>query len=144
MENKKLPATVEDRLEEYKVIYPDTTVTSVSCSDDESISWKDGLELSKMVCQMTHSGLLQFWVHGSRMYIYKSREFLKVADGFKEGAKVRFHDPRTPDIRHEAYLMSDGIQYRGGIAMINQVGSDDPEMEWGTYAVYYRPVEEGK
>ena len=93
---------------------------------------------------MTHSGLLQFWVHGSRMYIYKSREFLKVADGFKKGAKVRFHDPRTPDIRHEAYLMSDGIQYRGGIAMINQVGSDDPEMEWGTYAVYYRPVEEGK
>ena len=67
MENKKLPATVEDRLEEYKVIYPDTTVTSVSCSDNEYISYKDGLELSKMVCHMTHSGLLQFWIHGSRM-----------------------------------------------------------------------------
>ena len=110
MENKKLPATVEDRLEEYKVIYPDTTVTSVSCSDDESISWKDGLELSKMVCQMTHSGLLQFWVQGSRMYIYKSREFLKVADGFKKGAKVRFHDPRTPDDHHESVMLADGMR----------------------------------
>ena len=143
MENKKLPATVEDRLEEYKVIYPDATVTSVSCSDDESISWKDGLELSKMVCQMTHSGLLQFWVHGSRMYIYKSREFLKVADGFKEGAKVRFHDPRTPDDHHESVMLADGMRYDDGIPFIWTEDSDaDSFAECNTFAVYWRPVEE--
>lgn len=143
MENKKLPATVEDRLEEYKVIYPDTTVTSVSCSDDESISWKDGLELSKMVCQMTHSGLLQFWVHGSRMYIYKSREFLKVADGFKKGAKVRFHDPRTPDVCRESVMLADGMRYDGGIPFIWTEDSDaDCFDECNTFAVYWRPVEE--
>lgn len=102
------------------------------------------MELSQKVCSMTISGLLQYKIAGRSLFIFKSRKFLEVSEGFKEGAKVRFHDPRTPDIRHEAYLMSDGIQYRGGIAMINQVGSDDPEMEWGTYAVYYRPVEEGK
>ena len=145
MENKKLPATVEDRLEEYKVIYPDATVTSVSCSDDESISWHDGLELSKMVCQMTHSGLLQFWVHGSRMYIYKSREFLKVADGFKKGAKVRFHDPRTPDDHHESVMLADGMRYDNGIPFIWTEDSDaDSFAECNTFAVYWRPVEEGK
>lgn len=145
MENKKLPATVEDRLEEYKVIYPDATVTSISCSDDEYISRKDGLELSKMVCHMTHSGLLQYWVSGSRMYIYKSREFLKVADGFKKGAKVRFHDPRTPDDHHESVMLADGMRYDGGIPFIWTEDSDaDSFAECNTFAVYWRPVEEGK
>lgn len=144
MGNKKLPATVEDRLEEYKVIYPDTTVTSVSCSDDESISRKDGLELSKMVCQMTHSGLLQFGVYGNRMFIYKSREFLKVADGFKKGAKVRFHDPRTPNLCRESVMRADGIRYEGGYPFIWTEGSDaDCFEECNTFAVYWRPVEEG-
>ena len=143
MGNKKLPATVEDRLEEYKVIYPDATVTSVSCSDEEFISRKDGLELSKMVCQMTHSGLLQFWVHGSRMYIYKSREFLKVADGFKKGAKVRFHDPRTPNLCRESVMRADGIRYEGGYPFIWTEDSDgDCFDECNTFAVYWRPVEE--
>ena len=144
MENKKLPATVEDRLEEYKVIYPDTTVTSVSCSDDESISWKDGLELSKMVCQMTHSGLLQFWVHGSRMYIYKSREFLEVARSFKKGARVRYHDPEHSSINYEAYISKDGINYKDGFAMVNLHDCVDP-IDWGeVMAIYCRPVEEDK
>lgn len=143
MRNKKLPATIEDRLEEYKVIYPDTTVTSVCCSDDESISRKDGLELSKMVCQMTHSGLLEFSIFGGQMYIYKSREFLKVADGFKKGARVRFHDPRTPAVCHESVMMADGMQYNCGIPFI---WTEDSELDSGnnsdTFAVYWRPVEE--
>lgn len=142
MEMKKILAAIAEHLEDYRIFYPDATMTTVGVAAGKTISYKDGFELSKMVCRMTHSGLLQFFIAGNKMVIYKSREFLKVSEGFKEGARVRFHDPRTPDIRHEAYLMSDGIQYRGGIAMINQVGSDDPEMEWGTYAVYYRPVEE--
>ena len=124
MGNKKLPAIVEDRLEEYKVIYPDATVTSVSCSDEEFISRKDGLELSKMVCQMTHSGLLQFWIHGSRMYIYKSREFLKVADGFKKGAKVRFHDPRTPNLCRENVIRAYDLRYETGHPFILTIVSD--------------------
>lgn len=143
MENKKLPATVEDRLEEYKVIYPDATVTSVSCSDDEYISWKDGLELSKMVCHMTHSGLLQFFIAGNKMVIYKSREFLKVAEGFRKGAKVRFHDPRTPDVCHESVMLADGMRYDGGIPFIWNEDSDaDCFDECNTFAVYWRPVEE--
>lgn len=143
MENKKLPAIVEDRLEEYKVIYPDATVTSISCSDDEYISYKDGLELSKMVCHMTHSGLLQFWIHGSKLFIFKSRAFLKVAEGFMKGAKVRFHDPRTPDVCHESTMLADGMRYDGGIPFIWTDGSDaDSFAECNTFAVYWRPVEE--
>lgn len=142
METMEVLADIAERVAEYRMFYPDTTLTTISSNSEETFSDKEAMELSQKVCSMTTSGLLQYKAAGKSLFIFKSREFLKVADGFKKGARVRFHDPRTPDIRHEAYLMSDGIQYRGGIAMINQVGSDDPEMEWGTYAVYYRPVEE--
>ena len=143
METMEVLADIAERVAEYRMFYPDTTLTSVSCSDNEYISYKDGLELSKMVCHMTHSGLLQFWIHGSRMYIYKSREFLKVADGFKKGAKVRFHDPRTPDDHHESVMLADSIRYEGGYPFILTEDSDaDCFDECNTFAVYWRPVEE--
>lgn len=134
---------VQERLAEYKIFYPDTTLTTVGSSDGKSISGKDGLELSKMVCQMTHSGLLEFSIFGGQMYIYKSREFLKVAEGFKKGARVRFHDPRTPAVCHESVMMADGMQYNCGIPFI---WTEDSELDSGnnsdTFAVYWRPVEE--
>ena len=144
METMEVLTDIAERVAEYRMFYPDTTLTTISSNSEETFSDKQATEPSPKVGSMTRRGRAQSEAAGKSLFIFKSRAFLKVAEGFKEGARVRFHDPRTPDIRHEAYLMSDGIQYRGGIAMINQVGSDDPEMEWGTYAVYYRPVEEGK
>ena len=115
---------VAERLAEYKMFYPDATITRICLADCKSISHKDGLELSKMVCHMTHSGLLQFKILKDRMYIFKSREFLKVADGFKKGAKVRFYDPRTPDDHRESVILADGLRYDGGIPFIWTENSD--------------------
>lgn len=142
MEKNSITDLVQERLAEYKIFYPDTTLTTVGSEDGNSISGKDGLELSKMVCQMTHSGLLEFSIFGGQMYIYKSREFLKVADGFKKGARVRFHDPRTPAVCHESVMMADGMQYNCGIPFIWTDGSDaDNFAECNTFALYWRPVE---
>ena len=135
---------VMERLAEYKMFYPDTTVTPIEFKGGKSISQKDALALSKLVCHVTQSGLLQFWILGDKMFIYKSKEFLKVADGFKKGAKVRFHDPRTPDVCHESTMLADGMRYDGGIPFIWTENSDaDCFMECNTFAVYWRPVEEG-
>ena len=134
-----------ERLAEYKMFYPDTTITRVGFADCNSISHKDGLELSKMVCQMTHSGLLQFKIFKNRMYIFKSRAFLKVADGFKKGAKVRFHDPRTPDDHRESVMLADGMRYNCGIPFIWTEDSElDDLKNSDTFAVYWRPVEDKK
>ena len=143
MEKKSMMLQVLERQAEYKIFYPDVTVTSVSFEDCKSISHKDGLKLSRLVCQMTHSGLLQFWIFGSKMFIFKSREFLKVAEGFMKGAKVRFHDPRTPDVCHESTMLADGMRYDGGIPFIWTDGSDAGSFaECNTFALYWRPVEE--
>lgn len=134
---------VAERLAEYKMFYPDATITRVGFEDCNSISHQDGLKLSEQVCHMTHSGLLQFVIFKNRMYIFKSREFLKVAAGFRKGARVRFHDPRTPAVCHESVMMADGMQYNCGIPFI---WTEDSELDSGnnsdTFAVYWRPVEE--
>ena len=141
---KDIALKVVERLAEYKALYPDTTVTPIEFKGGKSISQKDALALSKLVCHVTQSGLLQFWILGDKMFIYKSKEFLKVADGFKKGAKVRFHDPRTPDVCHESTMLADGMRYDGGIPFIWTENSDaDCFMECNTFAVYWRPVEEG-
>lgn len=132
-----------ERLAEYKMFYPDTTITRVGLADCNSISHKDGLELSKMVCHMTHSGLLQFKIFKNRMYIFKSRAFLKVADGFKKGAKVRFYDPRTPDISRESVMLADGMRYNCGLPFIWTEDSElDDLKNSDTFAIYWRPIEE--
>lgn len=134
---------VAERLAEYKMFYPDATITRVGFEDCNSISHEDGLKLSEQVCHMTHSGLLQFVIFKNRMYIFKSREFLKVAAGFKKGARVRFHDPRTPDDHHESVMLAEGMRYDGGIPFIWTEESDaDCFMECNTFAVYWRPIEE--
>lgn len=141
---KDIALKVVERLAEYKALYPDTTVTPIEFKGGKSISQKDALALSKLVCHVTQSGLLQFWILGDKMFIYKSKEFLKVADGFKKGAKVRFHDPRTPDVCHESTMLADGMRYDSGIPFIWTEDSDaDCFMECNTFAVYWRPVEEG-
>lgn len=145
MAKKDITLKVVERLAEYKALYPDTTVTPIEFEGGKSISQKDALALSKLVCYLTHSGLLQFWILGNKMFVYKSKEFLKVTDGFKKGAKVRFHDPRTPDVCHESVMLADGMRYDGGIPFIWTEDSDaDCFMECNTFAVYWRPVEEDK
>ena len=143
MDQKEL-LKVSDRLYEYQALYPDATLSAVNLFDD-SISHKDGLELSKLICHMTHSGLLQFWIFGEKMYIFRSKEFLKVADGFKKGAKVRWYDPRDPDDIIESTMLADGMRYQDGIPFIWNENSDSGCFaECNTFAVYWRPVEEGK
>lgn len=145
MAEKNIMKKVNERLEEYKIFYPDVTMTTISAIGQKTITNKEAFVLSKRVCGMTHSGLLEFSIFGSKMFIYKSKEFLKVAEGFKKGAKVRFHDPRTPDVCRESVMRADGIRYEGGYPFILTEDSDaDCFDECNTFAVYWRPVEEGK
>ncbi len=143
MAKKKISVVAAERLKEYKIFYPDVTMTTASVAAGKSISYEKGFELSKMVCQMTHSGLLEFSIFGSKMVIYKSKEFLKVADGFKKGAKVRFYDPRTPDVSRESVMMADGMRYNGGLPFIWTEDSElDDLKNSDTFAIYWRPIEE--
>ena len=145
MEKNFIKSQMQERLADYNILYPDTTITTVSMDGGIPIPHKDGLELSKLVCHMMHSGLLEFSIFFDQMYIFKSKEFLKVADGFKKGARVRFYDPRTPALCHESVMKADGMRYDGGIPFIWTEDSDaDCFMECNTFAVYWRPVEEDK
>lgn len=140
---KKKKSAVEERLAEYKIFYPDTTLTTFSSNSGEPFSDKEALELSQKVCSMTISGLLQYKIAGKRLFIFKSRKFLEVSEGFEKGAKVRFYDPRTPDDHRESVILADGLRYDGGIPFIWTEDSDaDSFMECNTFAVYWRPVEE--
>lgn len=146
MESVEVLVDISERVAEYKMFYPDTTLTTISSNTAETFSDKEALELSQKVCSMTNSGLLQYKVAGKSLFIFKSRAFLKVADGFKKGAKVRFHDPRTPNLCHESVMRADGIRYEGGYPFILTEDSDaDCFDECNTFAVYWRPVgEDGK
>ena len=146
MENVDVLADIAERVAEYKMFYPDTTLTTISSNNTaETFNDKDAMELSRKVCSMTNSGLLQYKVAGRSLFIFKSRAFLKVAEGFKKGAKVRWYDPRDPDddICTESTMLADGMRYDGGIPFIWTENSDSGCFaECNTFAVYWRPVEE--
>jgi hypothetical protein len=143
MENIDVLTDIAERVAEYRMFYPDTTLTTISSNSEETFSDKEAMELSQKVCSMTISGLLQYKKAGRSLFIFKSRKFLEVSEGFKEGARVRFHDPRTPDACHESVMLADGMRYDGGIPFIWTEDSDaDSFAECNTFAVYWRPVEE--
>ncbi|MGE9955298.1 hypothetical protein ACQRAV_11800 [Segatella copri] len=143
MENIDVLTDIAERVAEYRMFYPDTTLTTISSNSEETFSDKEAMELSQKVCSMTISGLLQYKKAGRSLFIFKSRKFLEVSEGFKKGAKVRFHDPRTPDDHHESVMLADGMRYDGGIPFIWTEDSDaDCFDECNTFAVYWRPVEE--
>lgn len=143
METMEVLADIAERVAEYRMFYPDTTLTTISSNSGETFSDKEAMELSQKVCSMTISGLLQYKTAGKSLFIFKSRKFLEVSEGFKKGAKVRFHDPRTPDDHHESVVLADGMRYDGGIPFIWTEDSDaDSFAECNTFAVYWRPVEE--
>lgn len=143
MENIDVLTDIAERVAEYRMFYPDTTLTTISSNSEETFSDKEAMELSQKVCSMTISGLLQYKAAGRSLFIFKSRKFLEVSEGFKKGAKVRFHDPRTPDDHRESVMLADGMRYDGGIPFIWTEDSDaDCFDECNTFAVYWRPVEE--
>lgn len=146
MAEKNIIKKANERLEEYRIFYPDVTMTTISAIGQKTITNKEAFVLSKRVCGMTHSGLLEFSIFGNKMFIYKSKEFLKVADGFKKGAKVRFCDPRTPDDHRESVMLADGMRYNCGLPFIWTEDSElDDLKNSDTFAVYWRPVgEDGK
>ena len=145
MESVEVLVDISERVAEYKMFYPDTTLTTISSNTAETFSDKEALELSQKVCSMTNSGLLQYKVAGKSLFIFKSRAFLKVAEGFKKGAKVRWYDPRDPDDIIESTMLADGMRYQDGIPFIWNENSDSGCFaECNTFAVYWRPVEEGK
>lgn len=143
METMEVLTDIAERVAEYRMFYPDTTLTTISSNSEETFSDKEALELSQKVCSMTISGLLQYKAAGKSLFIFKSRKFLEVSEGFKKGARVRFHDPRTPDDHHESVMLADGMRYDNGIPFIWTEDSDaDSFAECNTFAVYWRPVEE--
>lgn len=145
MEKMEVLMDISERVAEYKMFYPDTTLTTITSNSGETFSDKEALELSQMVCNMTHSGLLQYKKAGKSLFIFKSRKFLEVSEGFKKGAKVRWYDPRTPDDNIESTMLADGMRYQDGIPFIWNENSDSGcFVECNTFAVYWRPVEEGK
>lgn len=146
MESVEVLVDISERVAEYKMFYPDTTLTTISSNTAETFSDKEALELSQKVCSMTNSGLLQYKVAGKSLFIFKSRAFLKVAEGFKKGAKVRWYDPRDPDDIIESTMLADGMRYQDGIPFIWNENSDSGCFaECNTFAVYWRPVgEDGK
>ena len=146
MESVEVLVDISERVAEYKMFYPDTTLTTISSNTAETFSDKEALELSQKVCSMTNSGLLQYKVAGKSLFIFKSRAFLKVAEGFKKGAKVRWYDPREPDDIIESTMLADGMRYQDGIPFIWNENSDSGCFaECNTFAVYWRPVgEDGK
>ena len=145
MEKIEVLVDISERVAEYKMFYPDTTLTTITLNSGGTFSDKEAMELSQKVCDMTISGLLQYKIAGRSLYIFKSRAFLKVAEGFKKGAKVRFYDPRTPDDHRESVMLADGMRYQDGIPFIWNENSDSGCFaECNTFAVYWRPVEEGE
>lgn len=143
MENIDVLTDIAERVAEYRMFYPDTTLATISSNSEETFSDKEAMELSQKVCSMTISGLLQYEKAGRSLFIFKSRKFLEVSEGFKKGVKVRFHDPRNPDACHESAMLADGMRYDGGIPFIWTEDSDaDSFAECNTFAVYWRPVEE--
>ena len=146
MEKIEVLVDISERVAEYKMFYPDTTLTTITSNSGETFSDKEALELSQKVCNMTISGLLQYKIEGRSLYIFKSRKFLEVSEGFKKGAKVRWYDPREPDDIIESTMLADGMRYDGGIPFIWTENSDsDCFAECNTFAVYWRPVgEDGK
>lgn len=58
MAEKNIMKKANERLEEYKIFYPDVTMTTISDIGQKTITNKEAFVLSKRVCGMTHSGLL--------------------------------------------------------------------------------------
>ena len=97
-------------LETYKQVYPDVTSTTCSVSSEkDSFSAKTAFDLALKIGKMTHSYPLWVQVAKKKIVIIKSREFLKNLDRMKKGTRVRYFDPRHPEICCEGVIAQEGV-----------------------------------
>ena len=70
METMEVLTDIAERVAEYRMFYPDTTLTTISSNAEETFNDKEALELSQKVCSMTNSGLLQYKAAGKSLWQY--------------------------------------------------------------------------
>lgn len=131
-------------LEEYKQFYPDVTATTCSVSSEEdSFSSKTAFDLALKIGKMTHSCPLWVQVAKKKIVILKSREFLENLDRMKKGTRVRYFDPRHPEISCEGVIAKEGVLYSGAAPQIFVESEEyDADGETPVFAVFWRPIEE--
>lgn len=131
-------------LETYKQVYPDVTSTTCSVSSEkDSFSAKTAFDLALKIGKMTHSYPLWVQVAKKKIVIIKSREFLKNLDRMKKGTRVRYFDPRHPEICCEGVIAKEGVLYSGAAPQIFVESEEyDADGETPVFAVFWRPVEE--
>jgi hypothetical protein len=131
-------------LEEYKQFYPDVTTTTCSVSSEkDSFSTKTAFDLALKIGKMTHSYPLWVQVAKKKIVIIKSREFLKNLDRMKKGTRVRYFDPRHPEICCEGVIAKEGVLYSGAAPQIFVESEEyDADGETPVFAVFWRPMEE--
>ena len=131
-------------LETYKQVYPDVTSTTCSvASEKDSFSAKTAFDLALKIGKMTHSYPLWVQVAKKKIVIIKSREFLKNLDRMKKGTRVRYFDPRHPEICCEGVIAKEGVLYSGAAPQIFVESEEyDADGETPVFAVFWRPMEE--
>lgn len=131
-------------LETYKQVYPDVTSTTCSVSSEkDSFSTKTAFDLALKIGKMTHSYPLWVQVAKKKIVIIKSREFLKNLDRMKKGTRVRYFDPRHPEICCEGVIAKEGVLYSGAAPQIFVESEEyDADGETPVFAVFWRPMEE--
>lgn len=140
----------DEMLEDYRMFYPDTTVTEMTVLDSEHIGEKGILPVVLKLGKMTKSMPLYYEVRKTRKHtsinirVYKSREFLEVCDKMcHKGCKVKFFDPGYPGLHTEGEITKDGIYYVGGCAMVRIERAEAGLVsENDSNALWWRPVEE--
>ena len=53
MENIDVLTDIAERVAEYRMFYPDTTLTTISSNSEETFSDKEAMELSQKVCSLS-------------------------------------------------------------------------------------------
>ena len=149
----------DEMLEDYRMFYPDTTVTEMTVLDADTYPQDDDLlEMVTRLGKMTRSMPLYYCVEriGAkcpkpgeeiklkyRIKVYKSREFLKVCDKMKVGTKVRFHDLKMPKFHYLGEITKEGVHFEGGAACFwlksEEAGLKDTD---DNFAIWWKPVEE--
>ena len=133
-----------DMLEQYRLFYPDATVTEITSADGSCFVNEEVHDVVTKLCTITNTLALFINVNRDRITVIKSAEFLKNAEKMmRKGCKVHFYDPRMPTDQDEGVVTRDGgIHYEGGAAVFHieceHKGLKDSDM---TYVLFWRPIE---
>lgn len=133
-----------DMLEQYRLFYPDATVTEITGVDGSYFVNEEVRDVVMKLCTITNTLALFINVNRDRITVIKSAEFLRNAEKMmRKGCKVRFCDPRMPTDQDEGVVTRDrGIHYEGGAAVFHveceHKGLKDSDM---SYVLFWRPIE---